>query len=90
MPPAKIVGDVLTNPPPDLILVMIGANDIGRGRDPGFVVTNSMRNLLNLIFTRAPQANVVLTKITTLQNASLSYAAYATNVPIYNARPKRW
>ena len=82
----KIVGQALTNTFPDVVLVMIGANDIGRGRNPHFVVTNSMVNLLNLIYSRVPNANVILTKITTLENAGLGYSAYAANVPIYNSR----
>ena len=80
-----ITRDALTNTFPDVVLVLIGANDIGRGRNPYFVVTNSVVNLLNLIYSRVANANVVLTKITTLQNAGLGYSAYATNVPIYNA-----
>jgi hypothetical protein len=43
-----------------------------------------MTNLLNLILTEAPAANVIFTKITSLSNASLGYAAFSTNVPIYN------
>ena len=82
----KIVRDALTNTSPDVVLVMIGANDIGRGRNPYYVVTNSVVNLLNLIYSYVPNANVVLTKITTLDNAGLGYSVYATNVPIYNSR----
>jgi len=84
----KIAADALTNATPDLVLVLIGANDIGRGRDPYQVATNDMPNLLDIIFSNAPNANVILAKITSLYNANLTgltYAAYATNVPIYNA-----
>ena len=84
----KIVPDALTNATPDLVLVLIGANDIGRGRNPFQVATNDMPNLLNIIFSNAPNANVILAKITSLQGASLTglnYAAYYTNVSIYNA-----
>jgi lysophospholipase L1-like esterase len=81
----KIVSDALTNNAPDLVLILIGANDIGRGRNPWTVATNDMPNLLGIIFSKVPNANVVLAKATTLQNASLGYNAYATNVPIYNA-----
>ena len=80
-----ITRDALTNTFPDVVLVLIGANDIGRGRNPYYVATNSIVNLLNLIYSRATNANVILTKITTLQNAGLGYSAYETNVPIYNA-----
>ena len=73
---------------PDLVLVMIGVNDIGRGRNPWQVATNDMPNLLNIIFSNAPNASVILAKVTSLYAANLTglnYAAYATNVPIYNA-----
>ena len=83
----RIMRDALaiTNKRPDLMLILIGANDIGRGRNPWVVATNDMPNLLTVIFSNVPNAHVLLTKITTLQNANLGYAAYATNVPIYNA-----
>jgi lysophospholipase L1-like esterase len=80
--------DALTNATPDLVLVLMGANDIGRGRDPWLTATNAMENLLNIIFSNAPNANVILARITSLQNAyagSLNYGLYATKVPIYNA-----
>jgi len=41
-----------------------------------------------LIFSNAPNANVILAKASSLQNGSaggLNYGVYATNVPIYNA-----
>src|SRR6266404_4387549 len=82
----KIVADALNANTPDLILILIGANDIGRGRDPYRVATNDMPNLLALIFSKVPAAVVILAKATTLQDGSiLGYGAYATNVPIYNA-----
>jgi lysophospholipase L1-like esterase len=84
----KIVADALTNTTPDLVLVLIGANDIGRGRDPYQVATNDMPNLLDIIFSNAPNANVILAKITSLDNANangLNYGTYYTNVYTYNA-----
>jgi len=83
----RIMRDALaiTNKRPDLMLILIGANDIGRGRNPWVAATNDMPNLLSVIFSNVPNAHVLLTKITTLQNASLGYNAYATNVPVYNA-----
>jgi lysophospholipase L1-like esterase len=82
----RIVRDALaiTNNRPDLILILIGANDIGRGRNPWSVATNDMPTLLNIIFSNVPNANVFLAKTTTLLNATLGYSVYATNVPIYN------
>jgi lysophospholipase L1-like esterase len=83
----KIVADALTNVTPDLVLVFIGVNDIGRGRNPYQVATNDMSNLLNIIYSNAPNANVILAKITTLSLdvSGLNYNAYYTNVSIYNA-----
>jgi lysophospholipase L1-like esterase len=86
----KIVADAMaiTANRPDLVLLLIGANDIGRGRNPYVVATNDMSNLLDLIFTNVPKANIIISKITSLQNANLGtlgYDAYATNVIIYNA-----
>ncbi len=83
-----IVPDALSNVTPDIVLVLIGANDIGRGRDPYQVATNDMPALLDIIFSKAPNANVILTKITSLMNANvggLNYGAFSTNVSIYNA-----
>jgi len=83
----KIVADAMaiTANRPDVVLLLIGANDIGRGRNPYVVATNDMSNLLNLMFTNVPNANIIISKITSLQNASLNYGPYATNVIIYNA-----
>ena len=84
----KVVADALAvaKNRPDVVLLLIGANDIGRGRNPYFVATNDMPNLLNLIFSNVPNANVILAKITSLQNANiLGYGTNANNVPIYNA-----
>ena len=81
----KIAADALAAITPDLVLVVMGANDIGRGRNPYEVATNDMPHLLDLIFSNAPAASVVLTKTTTLRDSALGYATNASNVPIYNA-----
>lgn len=86
----KIVPDALAiaSNGPDVILILIGANDIGRGRDPHQVATNDMASLLSIIFSNAPNVHVGLAKISSLQNGSaggLFFGAFATNVPIYNA-----
>jgi len=85
----KIVPDALTNATPDVILLLIGANDIGHGRDPFHVATNDMPALLDLIFSKAPAVNVVIGQITSLTNGSWGYGNYCTNVPIYNAALKK-
>ena len=83
----RILQDALAiaNNRPHLMLILIGANDIGRGRNPWTVATNDMPNLLNMIFSKVPNANIIIAKATTLQNAGLGYGVYATNMPIYNA-----
>jgi GDSL-like Lipase/Acylhydrolase family len=77
----KIVREALTNAAPDVMLIMIGANDIGQGRNPYVVATNNMVTLLGIIFSNAPNTHVVLAKATTQQNAT----GYSQNIPIYNA-----
>ena len=79
--------DALTNVIPDLLLVYIGVNDIGRGRDPYLVATNHLPTLLDSIFAKAPAANVIVTKVTTLRTASIGtplYSTYSTNIPVFN------
>jgi lysophospholipase L1-like esterase len=82
----KIVNDALNLSSPDIVLVLIGANDIGRGRDPYQVATNDMPSLLSILFGRLPNVHVILCKPTSLQDANLiNYGAFATNMPIYCA-----
>jgi lysophospholipase L1-like esterase len=86
----KIVPDAwaVTNNRSSVMLILIGANDIGRGRNPYQVATNDMATLLNIIFSNSPSQHVGVAKITTLQNGTaggLTYGIYATNVMIYNA-----
>lgn len=80
----KIVPEALAaSPNPDVMLILIGANDIGNGRNPFLVATNHMATLLDLIFSNAPNVNVILTKATRQEN--YSGAANGANIPIYNA-----
>src|SRR5512136_17507 len=73
----------LTNVTPDLFLIDMGVNDMGRGRNPYFVATNDMAALLDMIFAKAPAANIVVGKPTSITYASiLSYLTYGTNMPI--------
>ncbi|HEY3862430.1 MAG TPA: GDSL-type esterase/lipase family protein [Verrucomicrobiae bacterium] len=84
----NIVVDALavTNNRPDLMLILIGANDNGYGRSPYRTVTNDMSILLKLIFAKDSNTCVILSRITSLQSASLlGFGNYASNVPIYNA-----
>jgi lysophospholipase L1-like esterase len=76
----------LTNVTPDLFLIDLGVNDMGRGRNPYFVATNDMAALLDMIFTKAPAANIIVGKPTSITYASiLSYLNYGTNMPIFCA-----
>ena len=79
--------NALTNVIPDLLIVYIGVNDIGRGRNPYLVATNHLPALLESIFARAPAANVIVTKVTTLRTANVGsplYSNYSTNIPVFN------
>lgn len=83
----KTLMDGLVTNTPDLVLIFMGANDIGRGRNPYLVATNHLPALLDSIFARLPAAKIIVTKPTTLQNAAVGtpyYSSFATNVPIYN------
>src|ERR1700733_12932002 len=44
---------------PDLFLIDMGVNDMGRGRNPSFVATNNLSALLDLIFSYAPSAHII-------------------------------
>ena len=72
----KIVADALavTNNRPDLVLLLIGANDIGRGRDPYYVATNDMPALLDLLLTNVPGVQIILSKISSLQSATRRFS----------------
>jgi lysophospholipase L1-like esterase len=84
----RIVPDALaTNSMPDVVLVWIGANDIGNGRNPFLVATNHMSTLLNILFSNAPNVNVILTKATRQENSS--GAVNGANIPVYNAALQR-
>ena len=80
----KIIADTLTNITPDLVLIVMGANDIGRARDPFRVATNDMPQLLDLILSNVPSATIIVAKPTTLRDATSGYGTNASNVPVYN------
>jgi len=74
----------LTNVTPDLFLIDMGVNDMGRGRNPYFVATNDMAALLDMIFAKNPAANIIVGKPTSITYASiLGYLNYGTNMPIF-------
>lgn len=73
---------------PNLFCVYIGINDIGHGRDPYLVATNHMPGFLDLLFSNAPSASVILVKTSTIEGALTDAGLYASNAPnmqIYNA-----
>ena len=78
-----IVPQAFTNAIPDVMLLLIGANDIGNGRNPWLVATNHVSTLLNIIYSNAPNVTVILAKATRLENYSGS--VNGANIPIYNA-----
>ena len=78
------LAQALTNVTPDLFLIDMGVNDMGRGRNPYFVATNDMAALLDMIFAKNPAANIIVGKPTSITYASiLSYLNYGTNMPIF-------
>jgi lysophospholipase L1-like esterase len=79
----KIVSEAFTNAIPDVMLILIGANDIGNGRNPFLVATNHVATLLNIIFSNAPNVTVVLAKATRQEN--YTGPVNGANIPIYNA-----
>jgi lysophospholipase L1-like esterase len=80
------LADALTNVTPDLFLIDLGVNDMGRGRNPYVVATNDMAALLDLILAKVPTAHIIVGKPTSITRASiLSYYTYGTNMPIYCA-----
>ena len=90
----KVIADALASPAgsgtntPNLFCVYIGINDIGWGRDPYFLATNDMPGFLNLLFSNAPNASVILVKTSTIQGTPAHNGMYGTNafkIPIYGA-----
>jgi lysophospholipase L1-like esterase len=90
----KVIADALASPAgsgtntPDLFCVYIGINDIGWARDPYFLATNDMPGFLNLLFSNAPNASVILVKTSTIQGTPAHNGMYGTNafkIPIYGA-----
>jgi lysophospholipase L1-like esterase len=90
----KIIPEALASPAgsgtntPNLFCVYIGINDIGRGRDPYFVATNDLPGLLDILFSNAPNASVILVKTSTIQGTPAHnglYGSHANNIPIYGA-----
>jgi GDSL-like Lipase/Acylhydrolase family len=82
------VADALVGNTPDLVLIDLGVNDMGYGRNPWLVATNHMAALLDLIFARAPSAHIIVGKPTSITTASISsppYSTYGTNMPIFCA-----
>jgi lysophospholipase L1-like esterase len=71
---------------PDLVLIDMGVNDMGRGRDPEDVATNNLSALLDLIFSYAPSANIIVSKPTTISYSTIlspPYDTYWQNMHIY-------
>ncbi len=78
----KSLSDAFTNAFfPDLVLVDMGVNDMGRGRDPYLVATNHLSALLDLIFAKVPNAHIIVSKPTSISASTiLSYGSYKTNM----------
>lgn len=68
---------------PDLVLIDLGVNDMGRGRDPHQTATNDLSALLDLVFSNLPSAHVIVSKPTSITFSSISsppYDTYFTNM----------
>src|SRR5262249_42101976 len=65
-------------PAPDLVLIDMGVNDMGRGRDPGFTATNDFSALLDLVFSNVPSANIIISKPTTITYSTILSPPYDT------------
>ncbi|MGZ4973378.1 MAG: SGNH/GDSL hydrolase family protein [Limisphaerales bacterium] len=78
----KSLADAFTNAFfPDLVLVDMGVNDMGRGRDPYHVATNDLSALLDLIFTKVPNAHVIVSKPTSISASTiLTYGTHGTSM----------
>jgi lysophospholipase L1-like esterase len=80
------LADALTNAAPDLVLIDLGVNDMGRGRDPYHTATNDMSALLDLIFAKLPSAHIIVSKPTTITYSTIlspPYQTYRTNMLIF-------
>jgi hypothetical protein len=67
------------NRPPDIILIHLGTNDIGRGQDGnGQTAAENMDAMLTHIYALAPEAHVILAKIIPI-NTGLNANAVAFN-----------
>ncbi len=72
------LADALTNITPDLVLIDLGVNDMGRGRDPNQVATNDLSALLDMIFTKLPTVHVIVSKPTTIAYSTILSPPYDT------------
>ncbi len=80
------LADALTNAAPDLVLIDLGVNDMGRGRNPYYVATNDLSALLDLIFSKLPNAHIIVSKPTTITYSIILtpfYKTYRTNMLIF-------
>jgi lysophospholipase L1-like esterase len=80
------LADGLTNATPDLVLIDLGVNDMGRGRNPYQVATNDLSALLDMIFAKLPAAHIIVSKPTTITFSTIltpPYLTYRTNMLIF-------
>ena len=80
------LADALTNATPDLVLIDLGVNDMGHGRNPYQVATNDLSALLDLIFAKLPAAHIIVSKPTTISYSTIltpPYDTYRTNMYIF-------
>src|ERR1700733_15102090 len=81
----ETLADALTNATPDLVLIDLGVNDMGRGRNPYHVATNDLSALLHLIFAKLPGPHIIVSKPTTISYSTIltpPYDPYGMNMLI--------
>ncbi|HEV2328074.1 MAG TPA: GDSL-type esterase/lipase family protein [Verrucomicrobiae bacterium] len=80
------LADAMTNATPDLVLIDLGLNDMGRGRNPFQAATNDLSALLDMIFAKLRDAHVIVSKPTTISYSTIltpPYYTYKTNMYIF-------
>lgn len=80
------LADALTNATPDLVLIDLGVNDMGHGRDPYYTATNDLSGLLDMIFAKLPNAHIIVSKPTTITYSTIlspPYNTYRTNMLVF-------
>ncbi|HEY1790884.1 MAG TPA: SGNH/GDSL hydrolase family protein [Verrucomicrobiae bacterium] len=80
------LADALTNITPDVVLIDLGVNDMGHGRNPYQTATNDLSALIDMVFAKLPAAYIIVSKPTTITYSTIlspPYDTYRTNMYIF-------